>query len=55
MGRGNCSDLGGSADYSAYGGGQPSTEFTLQTVSVPSTLNSYGQGDVVDFTGPLVV
>ena len=37
----NCSDFRGSADYSASCGGQPSTEFPLQTVSVPSNVNSY--------------
>ena len=38
----NCSDFRGSADYSGLlWRGQPSTEFPLQTVSVPSNVNSY--------------
>ena len=37
----NCSELRGSADYSAYCGGAAKHEFPKQTVAVPSTLNSY--------------
>ena len=44
----NCSDLRGSADYSACCGGQPSTVFPLQTVSVPSNVNSYANSGVLD-------
>ena len=38
---GNCSELRGSADYSAYCGGAAKHEFPKQTVAVPSNVNSY--------------
>ena len=37
----NCSELRGSADYSAYCGGAAKHEFPKQTVAVPSNVNSY--------------
>ena len=41
MTTGNCSELRGSADYSAYCGGAAKHEFPKQTVAVPSNVNSY--------------
>ena len=48
----NCSELRGSADYSAYCGGAAKHEFPKQTVAVPSNVNSYDETDQIDTGDP---